>query len=1583
MKHLNPYLIIILIFYSSALFSQFKCEITVSSNTVCEGVDVRFTGSDSEGYDRFKWDFGDGRIDTVDIDVLVQYPPGNYTAQLTVYRGVDSLSQSTSITVFKGPSGEIELPNGDKSCAGEVVSMNAKIVPGDSPDVKTFWAFGDGKSGWGQNTQHIYRVPNVPGWPLTLKLIDGNICELEISTPMSISQTPSSSLQIDSQYCYIDSVPFIVEPATLAGVSSISWDFGDGEQGSGSSVKHSYSSSDKYGISVRIEDINGCYKVLKDSVELIMTHSEIIMDDTICLGDQYLIATQSDADYYYWQFEDGEEFYVYPYAEDTNYKLIRAGEVVLLDTNIKEFTIPDSSFRIVLKSVKDKCFTNDTHTVLVSSVKADFSVNQDYFCDFPNIVELLNTSSGAYNDLRWIFPDGDTSYLPNQNKVMKEPGNIVLEVFDPSGCVSKKELYVKKRRPKPVPEIDPSAGCIPLEVTASYNKSEPLSDFEDCTFEWLYMNQTISDTSGEWEYTQVISDDVALVMHDPECLHPDTAFFLVEVGDDPQVTIISDDSLYAYNYNTIYANTPITDSIEYLWLVDTFQITLDSFEYQLYKDTALIHPPGYFQGVYYDDWHYESYKKIYFPFIDTFFIDLYANYNGCVKHYTKRHEVQGPLVLIDTLTIESCINPLNQYIICDIYDASTVTVQFTNVRTDEQFDTTYYYASDTTFTDTIELEVTPGFYRVAFGASNSRNGKSYMMDYTKIVIYESKSKFRIDTIIQGVSDVVKASFIENDDIACYNDNIQLDYSSSENAVLFEWFKIPTATEIVNNMQILYAPFETLSDSLIIVTDSSLYERDTLANSPRASCSFSNNKPINKTLTNAIFCDRGWHHIRLMATSINSCSDTMQIDSAIRLFKPEAQLIADKSDICPGDEVTFHLEDIVEDTTITRMKLSFGNNKFFYFETGSEIATTQYYSPGLYVPIISVTDKLGCQSMNVSNIHVHMPEGTLIADDKACVNTELDFRITGNHDKYSWNFGDGTTNQNSSFLVYHTYSQGGNYDISVQIEDVFGCKNTFAKKILIEALPMFGIQALDEEEFCPIYFFEVTDTANNGVLSRTWHMINRSVDEYIAPIHSDSPKSVIPLLYAGTYDLHYTIKSDVCDQQDTTYKEIFTLGGPYMSMNDVKDMYCPNESIDLSVDMTQLLNDPIFEKWSVESHDQIIGQSEEMNAQFSVSDSGTYFINLFYTDANGCEQMDVDTIFVPQFNFDFTDPDKYCEVPTTISANIITDTNVLSYSWIFNDSVRLSNGPFIKTVNEYDEYMLSLAALSTDGCRDTVTKRVYVIQSPQINIQGGDTAICPGNSVRLLSAENDGYIYQWAPQGTLSSGFVNNPIALPSETTTYLVKVTDTLTKCISYDSTVVYIQESPASELYYRYDTLEWTLATSEEIDYPYGDSLYLKVVSEQGYLTYNWEADNVPLLCRELGLDPYLGCSQVSLVTTNEMGLTVNIRDSLGCFTEYHNLAIRPEEVYILMPTVFTPNGDGNNDYLQVLGKDIEELQELRIFDNVGTLVFKTSDISDYWDGTRNGQPLPMGTYFYYIKAKPITSKVYLEMEGAVKLIR
>lgn len=93
--------------------------------------------------------------------------------------------------------------------------------------------------------------------------------------------------------------------------------------------------------------------------------------------------------------------------------------------------------------------------------------------------------------------------------------------------------------------------------------------------------------------------------------------------------------------------------------------------------------------------------------------------------------------------------------------------------------------------------------------------------------------------------------------------------------------------------------------------------------------------------------------------------------------------------------------------------------------------------------------------------------------------------------------------------------------------------------------------------------------------------------------------------------------------------------------------------------------------------------------------------------------------------------------------------------------------------------------------------------------------------------------------------------------------------------------------------------------------------------------------------------------------------------------------EPCIAIPNAFTPNGDGANDTFGPIIQCPAREYGLRIYNRWGRMVFETSNPSESWDGSMDGEPQPADTYFYTLTFQASFSEPILQRKGDVALLR
>jgi len=125
--------------------------------------------------------------------------------------------------------------------------------------------------------------------------------------------------------------------------------------------------------------------------------------------------------------------------------------------------------------------------------------------------------------------------------------------------------------------------------------------------------------------------------------------------------------------------------------------------------------------------------------------------------------------------------------------------------------------------------------------------------------------------------------------------------------------------------------------------------------------------------------------------------------------------------------------------------------------------------------------------------------------------------------------------------------------------------------------------------------------------------------------------------------------------------------------------------------------------------------------------------------------------------------------------------------------------------------------------------------------------------------------------------------------------------------------------------------------------------------------------------------------VNTFPVTLTANNED--GCDTSVViDVATKQVDSYQI-PNVFTPNGDGNNDYFIPFPYVNVERAEIEIFNRWGAIVYKSSDPEILWDGKhyQSNSDCAEGSYFYIstVWEYHLNGLSERQIKGAVQLLR
>lgn len=352
---------------------------------------------------------------------------------------------------------------------------------------------------------------------------------------------------------------------------------------------------------------------------------------------------------------------------------------------------------------------------------------------------------------------------------------------------------------------------------------------------------------------------------------------------------------------------------------------------------------------------------------------------------------------------------------------------------------------------------------------------------------------------------------------------------------------------------------------------------------------------------------------------------------------------------------------------------------------------------------------------------------------------------------------------------------------------------------------------------------------------------------------------------------------------------------------------------------------------------------------------TYYVS----QTAGCESDRAAlTVTVKTTSSPVVGPVKLCQYETATPLSAI-GTNLLWYTMAAGGTGS-STAPIPSTlVTGTTTYYVS----QTDGCESArAPLAVTVVSSPQADFttSGG----CAGTPVKvtLLPDGSKTAIYTWNYYNAID---VTGNDPGPYEVTwrdpgDYTVTLTIYDGACEAKVEKVVTVGLSPEIKVTPAVGTL------------CINDTVTLRATGAE---TYEWSP--ATLLSINKG-------DHVTATFRGATSYTVKGKDANGCVgsaTVY--LALSPDcKIFYILPTAFSPNGDGLNDVFRVKTSDIPLSFSMRVFNRVGQLVFETHDISEGWNGWQKSQQAPVGAYVYMISAVTSEGK-HIEQHGSVMVTR
>jgi PKD repeat protein len=223
---------------------------------------VNFTDKSTGTPISWKWSFGDGKSSYQRNPEHIYNKAGNYTVTLTVKnnKSSDTEVKKRYITVTKQPIINVVANFSVSSTSGEApLKVNFTDKSTGTPN-SWKWSFGDGKSSYQRNPEHIYNKAGNYTVTLTVKKnksIDTEAKKKYITVtkqkpvvfPIADFSVASNSVKESKPIKFIDKSTGLP--------TSWKWNFGDGKSSYQQNPKHKYDKEGTYTVSLKVTNKNG------------------------------------------------------------------------------------------------------------------------------------------------------------------------------------------------------------------------------------------------------------------------------------------------------------------------------------------------------------------------------------------------------------------------------------------------------------------------------------------------------------------------------------------------------------------------------------------------------------------------------------------------------------------------------------------------------------------------------------------------------------------------------------------------------------------------------------------------------------------------------------------------------------------------------------------------------------------------------------------------------------------------------------------------------------------------------------------------------------------------------------------------------------------------------------------------------------------------------------------------------------------------------------------------------------------------------------------------------------------------------
>jgi gliding motility-associated-like protein len=356
------------------------------------------------------------------------------------------------------------------------------------------------------------------------------------------------------------------------------------------------------------------------------------------------------------------------------------------------------------------------------------------------------------------------------------------------------------------------------------------------------------------------------------------------------------------------------------------------------------------------------------------------------------------------------------------------------------------------------------------------------------------------------------------------------------------------------------------------------------------------------------------------------------------------------------------------------------------------------------------------------------------------------------------------------------------------------------------------------------------------------------------------------------------------------------------------------------------------------NDSATGYYVQKSLSYSFTTPGNYIIKHYHTRVGCIDSFERSLVVLPFSNGNVSYI-NFCDTANAAPVLLRATGRAATYEW--------SNGGFDSTTTITSQGLYWCRYYL--GC-GVVTDSFYV--RSQQNIQfylPNDTQICAHNFPFIIKA-NTGFGSYWWNEVAGTETYVARDSGL------YICEAQN-LCGTVK-DSIHIAIARAPVR----KNTTLNFVVNEGEEI------TLNACAIAD----VYNWGTNS----------NSSPPDSILRFIATESSTVYLTVTSNEGCKDVcVYNIAVKNNDV-LLLPTAFSPNGDGLNDEFRILNTNIK-LLAFNIYNRWGEMVFSSNNQRNGWDGTFKNEAQDIGVYTWSVEYIVMGSGKQKMAKGNVTLVR